>query len=80
MKKKNSELDILKCIVKTKNELDTANINFETAESGLVDYYSYEIKASKAKLDYLINKVKEKGIHVDMINNLELGLDRINVI
>ncbi len=80
MKNKENELELLKSILATKRELGVANRNFETAESELVDYYSYQIKASKAKLDYLIKQVKQKGISVDMINNLKIGLEETKVI
>ena len=77
---KENEIELLKCILATKRELAIANKNFESAEKGLVDYYSYQIKASKAKLDYLIKQVKTKGIAVDMINNLQIGLEEIKAI
>ena len=80
MKNKQNELELLKSILATKRELIVANKNFETAETELVDYYSYQIKASKAKLDYLIKLVKQKGISVDMINNLKIGLVETKVI
>ena len=67
-----NEIELLKSILDTKN--------FESAEEELVDYYSYQIKASKAKLDYLIKQVKEKGIEVDMINNLQIGLEETRAI
>lgn len=37
---------------KSKKELNLATKNFETAEEGLVDYYVYQIKASKSKVDF----------------------------
>ncbi len=80
MKNKENEIELLKCILATKRELIVANKNFETAEGELVDYYSYQIKASKAKLDYLIKQVKIKGIEVDMINNLQIGLEETRAI
>lgn len=70
-----NEIELLKSVLTTKRELITANNNFESAEAELVDYYSYQIKANKAKLDYLIKQVKTKGIAVDMINNLQIGLE-----
>lgn len=79
-RKLDKEIELLKTIVDTKRELIVANRNFESAEDELVDYYSYQIKASKAKLDYLIRQVKQKGIAVDMINNLEIGLEQIRAI
>lgn len=75
-----NEIELLKCILNTKRELVIANKNFESAEGELVDYYSYQIKASKAKLDYLIKQVKIKGIAVDMINNLQIGLEETKAI
>lgn len=75
-----NEMELLKSIIDTKRELVIADRNFECAEEELVDYYSYQIKASKAKLDYLIKQVKAKGIEVDMINNLKIGLEETEAI
>lgn len=67
-----SDIELLKSIILTKRELKIANKNFESAESDLIDYYSYQIKANKAKLDYLIKIVKEKDIKLDLIKGIEL--------
>ena len=75
-----NEIELLKCILETKRELTVANKNFEVAEEDLIDYYSYQLKANKAKLDYLIKEVKQRGIAVDMINNLQIGLDQTKAI
>lgn len=75
-----NEIELLKCVLETKRELTVANKNFEVAEEDLIDYYSYQIKANKAKLDYLIKEVKQRGIAVDMINNLQIGLDQTKAI
>lgn len=75
-----NEIELLKSIIDTKRELVIADRNFECAEEELVDYYSYQIKASKAKLDYLIKQVKAKGIELDMINNLQIGLEETEAI
>lgn len=80
MNKEENEIELLKSILDTKRELVVANKNFESAEVELVDYYSYQIKASRAKLDYLIRQVKKKGIVVDMINNLEIKLQQTKAI
>lgn len=64
------KIELIMSVLKTKRELDLANKNFETAEAGLVDYYVYQIKASKSKLDFLVNKAKQKGISVDMIEEI----------
>lgn len=65
------DLEFIKSIIKTKRELEIANINFNIAEEELIDYYSYQIKANKAKLSYLIKEAKQKGYELDMINELK---------
>lgn len=67
---KNSEL--IMSILKTKNDLNNANSNYEYAEGNLIDYFLYEIKANQAKLDYLISKAKKSGIEIDLINSFSL--------
>ena len=79
-KKEQKEIELLKCIRDAKRELNTANKNFETAEAELIDYYAYQIKAEKAKLDYLIKEVKNIGIRVDVINNIEILLEETRAI
>lgn len=44
-------------------EFETAVNNYEFAnEPELVDYYTYNIKATQTKYQYLLKKVKEKGL------------------
>lgn len=52
------EIELIRNIIKTKEELKNNNKNFEFAEKDLVDYYIYEIKANQSKLDYLIKLAK----------------------
>lgn len=68
------ERELIKLIIKTREELKVANCNFEYASDELVDYYIYQIKANQAKLDYLIHIAKTKGIEVDMINDKKFTL------
>ena len=68
------ETELVKSIIKTREELKVANCNFEYAQGDLVDYYTYQIKANQAKLDYLIKMAKAKGIEVDMINDIKFSL------
>ena len=75
-----NEIELLKSVLETKRELSIANKNFEIAEAELIDYYSYQIKASKAKLDYLIKQVKSKGIQIDMINNLQIDIEKTTAV
>lgn len=63
-------LELIVSIIKTKNELEAAQKNFEYADSELIDYYSYQIKANQSKLDYLLKKAQKKGIVLDMINEI----------
>lgn len=63
------EIELIKNIIKTREELKIDNRNFEYAQGELIDYYAYQIKANQAKLDYLIKIAKIKGIQVDMIND-----------
>lgn len=68
------EIELIRTIIKTREELKNNNRNFEYAQDGLVDYYTYQIKANQAKLDYLIKLAKAKGIEVDMINDIKFRL------
>ena len=63
------EIELIRTIIKTREELKSNNMNFEYAKDDLVDYYTYQIKANQAKLDYLIKLAKARGIKVDMIND-----------
>ena len=65
-------MELLINIIKTKKDLDDSNNNFEYAENERIDYYTYQIKANKTKLDYLIKKAQSKGIILDCINELEI--------
>ena len=73
--KKQIDKELIKCIIKAKRDLNTFNKNFETAEGELIDYYSYQIKANKSKLDYLIKEVKKQGISIDMINQMKMQIE-----
>ena len=46
--------------------------NFEYAENDLIDYFSYQIKANQAKLDYLLKKAKRRGILLSMIEEIKM--------
>ena len=70
IEQKNNHL--LKSLITTKIELENANKNFEHAEGGLIDYYSYQIKANKARLDYLLRQIKNEGLTLNMIKEIEL--------
>lgn len=69
---KENEKNLMKSILQANNDLKVANANFENAEAEMIDYYTYQIKANKAKIDYLIKKVKKEGINLNMIEQIEL--------
>ena len=80
MKKNKKEKELLESIITATQELEVADKNFEGAQGDLIDYYAYQIKALKAKLNYLIKQVKQKNIKLDMINNLKLDLENTKIV
>lgn len=74
MRKNKIDNELVQCILKTKIDLAVANKNFEMAEGELIDYYLYQIKAHKAKLDYLIKEVKQNGFTVDNLEELKIRI------
>lgn len=70
----NIDLELVKSVIRTKRELENANRNFNIAEEELIDYYTYQIKANKAKLSFLMKQAKEKGYELDMINELRIKM------
>ena len=81
LKEKNEdELDVelIKSIIKTKRELANSGKNFEFAEGELIDYYLYQMKASQAKLNYLLGKAKRNGLIIDMIKEIEIRREEYN--
>ena len=74
MRKNKIDIKLVECIIKTKRELEVYTKNFEQAEGELIDYYAYQIKASKARLDYLIKEVKQKGFSLDMVSELNFRI------
>ena len=71
-KQENPNIELIKCIVKTREDLVNANKNFEFAEGELVDYYLYQIKAIQSKYNYLLRKAKKYGILANMYDILEI--------
>ena len=68
------EIELIRTIIKTREELKAANINFEYAKEDLVDYYTYQIKANQAKLDYLIKIAKRNGLVLSKVNEFKFRL------
>ena len=74
--KQDKELELMLSIIKVKQELDVANSNFEYAQDDLIDYYTYQIKANRAKFDYLVKKAKAKGLSLDMIEQIDIRFNK----
>ena len=74
--KQDKEIDLMISIIKAKKELEVANLNFEYAQDDLIDYYTYQIKATRAKFDYLVKKAKEKGLALDMIEQIDIRYNK----
>lgn len=70
------KVELIRNIIRTKTELSLANKNFEYAEDEMIDYYSYQIKAIQAKLNYLIRTAKKQEIVLDVIDEAEIRLDK----
>lgn len=61
---------LIQNIIQTQHDLNQAHINFEYAEDKLIDFYSYQIKAMQAKLDYLTKLAKSQNIENTLSNEL----------
>jgi len=72
---KETQIELIKSIIQAKKQLNLANKNFEYADGELIDYYAYQIKATRSKLDYLVKKAKSKQMEIDMIGELKIRLD-----
>ena len=75
---KEKEIELMQSIIETREMLKVARSNFEYAEDDLIDYYTYQIKAHKSKLDYLIKIAKRKGIELNRLEALKVKLYRKN--
>lgn len=55
--------NLLENLKNAQNEFETAINNYEFAiEPELVDYYTYNIKATQTRYQYLLKKAKEQGL------------------
>ncbi len=72
-----SNIELIKSIIKTKIDLENANKNYEFAEGELIDYYLYQIKANQSKLNYLLKKAKKDGLIIDMIKQIEIRQNKL---
>ena len=61
------EIELIRNIIKTREELKSYDKNFEFAEGDLVDYYAYQIKSEQSKINYLLKQAKDKKIVLDSV-------------
>ncbi len=65
--------ELIENIKKAKADWINANQNFEyVGEQGMVDYYTYNIKACQVRYEYYLKLAKQKGLSIDCID--EAGL------
>lgn len=76
-KEEEREIELAINIIKAKNNLKVVNSNFEYAKGDLIDYYIYQIKAERAKLNYFLKKAKEKGLALDMIDQININYNEV---
>lgn len=72
------DVELIKSIIRTKQDLKNSHKNYEFAEGELIDYYLYEIKANQSKLNYLLKKAKKNGLIIDMIKEIEIRKKQYN--
>ena len=58
------ELELVESIKNVKKNLKNMYNNLQYADSDLIDYYTYQIKAEESKYNYLIKQAKKKKIQV----------------
>lgn len=71
------EIELITNMINVKKELEEVSRNFEFAEGDLIDYYTYQMKASRAKMDYLVKKAKEDGVALDMIEQIDIKYNKV---
>ena len=57
-------MELVEEIKNIKKSLSNMYSNLQYANSDLIDYYIYQIKAEEAKYDYLIKLAKKKKIEI----------------
>lgn len=62
--------ELVEEIKKIKKKLEGIYNNLRYADSDLIDYYTYQIKAEESKYNYLIKQAKKKKITIFWEENL----------
>ena len=58
------DIELVETIKNIKKSLANMYNNLQYADSDLIDYYTYQIKAEEAKYNYLIKQAKKKKIEI----------------
>ena len=58
------DLELLNNINNVKKSLGNIYANLQFADSDLIDYYTYQIKAEEAKYNYLIKQAKKRKLNI----------------
>lgn len=58
------DAELLDSIKEVKNALLNMHNNLQFANSDLIDYYTYQIKAEEAKYNFLIKQAKKRNLNV----------------
>lgn len=56
--------ELLMTIKEVRNTLLNMHNNLQFANSDLIDYFTYQIKAEEAKYNYLIKQAKKRNLNV----------------
>lgn len=57
-------IELIDSIKFVKKNLSNMYNNLQYADSDLIDYYTYQIKAEEAKYNYLIKQAKKKKLNI----------------
>ncbi|MBQ7410355.1 MAG: YaaL family protein [Clostridia bacterium] len=58
------DIELIDTIKYVKKSLGNMYNNLQYADSDLIDYYTYQIKAEEAKYNYLIKQAKKKKLNI----------------
>ena len=58
------DIELIENIKLVKKSLSNMYSNLQFADSDLIDYYTYQIKAEEAKYNYLIKQAKKKKLNI----------------
>jgi len=69
---KDEARELIENLKNAKMDWINANQRFEyIGDQGIVDYYTYNIKACQVRYEYYIKLAKEKGVRMDLLDERE---------